>query len=481
MGSFRAATNAGSLTEPTLVGGALHRNWSPRVRHSIVFPDAGSTRRGGQGCRRGCRSLQKASSVGDGSNQGVQEKLSSMSGVVTDENVPEGHQGLHGFLYGEGGAEEHEDRMYDFRRGEDDGSTILSVASYLDSRDGEKPLGVYAVYDVDKNLQYVGFARNIVLAVKGHMSRVGDDRCAYVRPMVFMNRAMATRANLEREAQNWVDQVGTIPPGNGVERHLWESTTEGSGQDGKVMSQKELEGYEEKKVKLRKAMGENLHDDVAGETLEAKERRLKMIKAVEGDDWSAVIDEQTKEAVGQAAGTPDRMAQDPIISPFTRAQVHRRIGNTKETAELTPENVDRALDEVRPYLISDGGNVEVAGVENGTVLLRLQGACGTCPSSTATMKMGIERALKASFGDELVEVLQVDQQDTSASVTTVDEHLDLLRPAIDGYGGKVEVVKVENGLCELRFSGPMPISKGIQAAIKDKFPDVKEVKFLDLE
>lgn len=60
---------------------------------------------------------------------------------------------------------------------------------------------------------------------------------------------------------------------------------------------------------------------------------------------------------------------------------------------LTVPFVDRALDEVRPYLIADGGNVEVVDVEDGIVKLRLQGACGTCASSTATMKMGIERSL----------------------------------------------------------------------------------------
>lgn len=42
---------------------------------------------------------------------------------------------------------------------------------------------------------------------------------------------------------------------------------------------------------------------------------------------------------------------------------------------MTPEAVNAALDEVRPYLIADGGNVEVAGVEDGTVYLRLQ----VCP------------------------------------------------------------------------------------------------------
>ena len=45
------------------------------------------------------------------------------------------------------------------------------------------------------------------------------------------------------------------------------------------------------------AMGENLHDDVAGEAPDARERRLRMIAAVEGDNWSEVIQEQTAEAV----------------------------------------------------------------------------------------------------------------------------------------------------------------------------------------
>ena len=50
---------------------------------------------------------------------------------------------------------------------------------------------------------------------QGHLNRVGDERCAFVRAMVFANRAMATRANLEREARNWIDAEGTTPPGNG--------------------------------------------------------------------------------------------------------------------------------------------------------------------------------------------------------------------------------------------------------------------------
>ena len=52
------------------------------------------------------------------------------------------------------------------------------------------------------------------------------------------------------------------------------------------------------------------------------------------------------------------------------------------TLPFTVENVDKTLDEVRPYLISDGGNVKVVGVDPETfgVELQLQGACGSCPS-----------------------------------------------------------------------------------------------------
>ncbi|NEQ87639.1 MAG: NifU family protein, partial [Moorea sp. SIO2I5] len=61
---------------------------------------------------------------------------------------------------------------------------------------------------------------------------------------------------------------------------------------------------------------------------------------------------------------------------------------------LTPENVETVLDEMRPYLIADGGNVELVELDGPTVKLRLQGACGSCPSSTMTLRMGIERRLK---------------------------------------------------------------------------------------
>ncbi len=49
--------------------------------------------------------------------------------------------------------------------------------------------------------------------------------------------------------------------------------------------------------------------------------------------------------------------------------------------------------QVRPYLMADGGNVELVEIDGLTVYLKLQGACGSCPSSLTTMTMGIKRRL----------------------------------------------------------------------------------------
>lgn len=67
--------------------------------------------------------------------------------------------------------------------------------------------------------------------------------------------------------------------------------------------------------------------------------------------------------------------------------------------ETTRENlinkVEKALEEVRPYLQTDGGNVKVLDInEDMVVTLELLGACGNCPMSVMTMKAGIEETIK---------------------------------------------------------------------------------------
>ncbi|AIG28370.1 NifU family protein [Brevibacillus sp. 7WMA2] len=70
------------------------------------------------------------------------------------------------------------------------------------------------------------------------------------------------------------------------------------------------------------------------------------------------------------------------------------------------EQVQEVLEKLRPYLQRDGGDVELVDVEDGIVKLRLMGACGSCPSSTITLKAGIERALVEEVPG-VVEVQQV--------------------------------------------------------------------------
>ncbi|MCY0901857.1 MAG: NifU family protein [Firmicutes bacterium] len=68
--------------------------------------------------------------------------------------------------------------------------------------------------------------------------------------------------------------------------------------------------------------------------------------------------------------------------------------------------VQEVIDELRPALQSDGGDVELVGVEAGVVTLQLTGACSGCPMSTMTLKMGIERAIMQKV-PEITEVVAV--------------------------------------------------------------------------
>ncbi len=58
------------------------------------------------------------------------------------------------------------------------------------------------------------------------------------------------------------------------------------------------------------------------------------------------------------------------------------------------ERVEKALEKIRPALQADGGNIELVDVTDGVVKVKLTGACGGCPMSQMTLKMGVERTLK---------------------------------------------------------------------------------------
>ncbi|XP_024195531.2 nifU-like protein 1, chloroplastic [Rosa chinensis] len=95
-----------------------------------------------------------------------------------------------------------------------------------------------------------------------------------------------------------------------------------------------------------------------------------------------------------------------------------RVYSAKQFELIVP-NIDLVLEDVGPYLINDGGNVDVVSVEDGVVSLKLQGACGSCPSSTTTMKMGIEGVLKEKFGDALKDIQQVFDEENRETIVEV--------------------------------------------------------------
>ena len=70
------------------------------------------------------------------------------------------------------------------------------------------------------------------------------------------------------------------------------------------------------------------------------------------------------------------------------------------------EKVQAALEQVRPALLADGGDVQLIDVKDGVVTLRLTGACGGCPMASMTLKDGIERVLKQKV-PEVKEVVAV--------------------------------------------------------------------------
>lgn len=65
---------------------------------------------------------------------------------------------------------------------------------------------------------------------------------------------------------------------------------------------------------------------------------------------------------------------------------------------MDKETVEKTLDErIRPAIMMDGGNIEVVDVKENKVYVKLLGACGTCPSSQLTLRMGVERVLRERF------------------------------------------------------------------------------------
>ncbi|XVF45896.1 hypothetical protein PTKIN_Ptkin02bG0244900 [Pterospermum kingtungense] len=171
---------------------------------------------------------------------------------------------------------------------------------------------------------------------------------------------------------------------------------------------------------------------------------------------------------------------------LTRRQVVRAVATPDSALELplTAENVESVLDEVRPYLIADGGNVALHEIDGNVVRLKLQGACGSCPSSVMTMKMGIEKRLMERI-PEIVAVEPVTDEETGLELNeeNIEKVLEEIRPYLVGAaGGSLELVAIEEPIVKVRITGPaagvMTVRVAVTQKLREKIPAIAAVQLL---
>ena len=82
-----------------------------------------------------------------------------------------------------------------------------------------------------------------------------------------------------------------------------------------------------------------------------------------------------------------------------------KINRKRTKKELLIEEIFEK--NIRPYVMQDGGDISLISYDNGIVKVLLQGACNGCPSSTYTLKQGIEKRLRDIIGEEIKEVIPI--------------------------------------------------------------------------
>lgn len=181
----------------------------------------------------------------------------------------------------------------------------------------------------------------------------------------------------------------------------------------------------------------------------------------------------------EAVATETSEQSGQMTSPFDKDDV---AGGEKPALPLTWDNVETVLDEVRPYLRSDGGDCKIVEIDGTVVRLELQGSCSSCSASSVTLKMGIERTLLQRI-PELTEVVAVGADEEPLSEKGVEEVLDGIRPFLSVSGGAIEfqeLIEDPHPRVILAMSGPPLKSMAVRVEVvnrmKKKFPQVQDVE-----
>jgi Fe-S cluster biogenesis protein NfuA len=167
------------------------------------------------------------------------------------------------------------------------------------------------------------------------------------------------------------------------------------------------------------ATGGNLRS--VGDRIEAL---LAELRAISDPRTRETTEELVRSLLELYGGGLARMMEIVYDSPaggelFDRFAADDLVASVLLLHDLHPEDTEtrilRALDGVRPYLGSHGGDVTLLAVEEGVVRLRLEGSCHGCPSSSITMKLAIEKAI----GEAAPEVLRIEVEGVSEPASPV--------------------------------------------------------------
>jgi len=175
-----------------------------------------------------------------------------------------------------------------------------------------------------------------------------------------------------------------------------------------------------------------------------------------------------------------------MSSPFEDEKAQSADKNEeKAKLPLTLENVEMVLDELRPYLRSDGGDCEVVDIDGTVVRLELQGACSSCSASSVTLKMGIEKTLMERI-PEVSEVVSVMPDREPLNEAGVEEVLNGIRPFLSVSGGTITLDEIndneETPRVTLQMTGPPLKSMAVRVEVKNrmkrKYPHVQDIDII---
>ncbi len=205
---------------------------------------------------------------------------------IEHQNVPQAHRGLHDFLYSS--ADEHSVEAIATPTLEQTIDTPVALEAWCDQVQNAKVAGVYAVLNGDRQTQYIGYSRNVALSLRSHLTQMGAEVCAWATVQAFK---FPKRDEMEKLRDEWIAALPSPPPGN--LDGAWAGTVKDAATQ--VMSAAEREAYEEKKLKLRRAMADGTLHQEEVKTQREGEQRQDLAAAMNDDNWSAVIREQTQE------------------------------------------------------------------------------------------------------------------------------------------------------------------------------------------